>query len=1162
MPETTIPAVKENYSLGMNSYDSPKNLIPNMLQLLENALPGISIKPINGVNDAFVSTTKLGIPIEAPEDTFFRPNSVYVEAGGKEFFFIWSYNSTHTDQYLLEIWNLTDSIRTKLIYADFNRTDVYFDMIKLYDAVYITMNYEMTTNHVSTYRTKNKIVEWDSDASDWLVREMGIDVAGSFQELSIEDMKQTSWEARASHEVVFFNGKLWMGGGASGTEKLPGLLYSLDGVTWKQAMQPNIAPFDDRIEFGFLVYDNKLWVIAGSTYGTSYKNDVWYSTDGTTWTRATASAAFSGRYGLGVCVYNDLMWVISGRTGAASYADDVYSSSDGVTWTLVKSSAAFTACSQMGIMVYDNKMWMTGGYTGSYIDEVYYSSDGDTWTQATATAAFGNRGSHSVAVHRGKMWVIHGYSGSFYDDVYSSTDGATWTQETADTGIVDRAYSASCIFLNKIWLWGGIGSGSTYYNDSYASSDGVTWDSQEGGLTPDLFRSYSATYVRRTDSYSKLASMVDYEYSIWEDWRGRTVVSVDEKLLTGTVSLSGTALTGTGSGTAFDTQLAADDYIRIDGKYKKYKITSVTDATNAVVVNNDSDTYTTKEFSLLPLADDPITTDKFNVGVIEGIEDIENRQIIEMIPPTTTNGRVFIQIPDVTDALAQGATHLRVWRTLGHAVQATAEGLTHRYLVDIALSGQGFTQIKIYRDKTTDNALRGETNYLEMTGYDVPPQGRYIIWAGEILWIGGVPGHDGKWFHSVRRGTPGVSFNTKFPQKYASMFDLGEDFIVCDPSDGQKDTGVAELHGDLYFFKERKVFVLSGSDPHKIPDRRSSTIGCACPHTLVHADIPQYGGECLLFESDKGPAYVSAGGKVGLVKEYLIDELWPDKTGILKLSNGNPTNWYTRNKITCSFWQNTWWFFYGDSRDASCQLSTNKIFGFHYGSAGNSIGPFQRVIEESSSVAIYQPQILVPIDNIRAYTFSHCIDVATAIHYRLTRFCDPTKFQDTFDEVTIPYNMKYQTRFIYSDPLNKRKTRQAKAVILFIDFVDSEDLTITINVDKLRHQASAVYSETRQTGVFKGAGGASWVYYRDLIQAILPETLFSGRHYNLEITKVVPSDGNVEIFNQEIDLYPEEEIEPEYYDALDQVGTTYFVIDTEDEYPKEDAHDNVLPAEA
>jgi hypothetical protein len=62
-----------------------------------------------------------------------------------------------------------------------------------------------------------------------------------------------------------------------------------------------------------VVYDGKMWVMGGSDG--SRKNDVWWSTDGVTWTRATASAGWSARYAHTSVVYDGKMWVMGGYSG-------------------------------------------------------------------------------------------------------------------------------------------------------------------------------------------------------------------------------------------------------------------------------------------------------------------------------------------------------------------------------------------------------------------------------------------------------------------------------------------------------------------------------------------------------------------------------------------------------------------------------------------------------------------------------------------------------------------------------------------------------------------------------------------------------------------------------------------------------------------------------
>ena len=108
----------------------------------------------------------------------------------------------------------------------------------------------------------------------------------------------------------------------------------------------------------------------------------------------------------------------------------------------------------------------------------------------------------------------------------------------------------------------------------------------------------------------------------------------------------------------------------------------------------------------------------------------------------------------------------------------------------------GQYEYKILRDGTTDAVLEYETNLLLVTGLEAPPLGRYCKWVGGTLWIGGNPETKGFWYRS--------EFATgKNPKKWSTFFNTTSNYIVCDPEDGQEDTGCMILGGDLYLFKER-----------------------------------------------------------------------------------------------------------------------------------------------------------------------------------------------------------------------------------------------------------------------------------------------------------------------------------------------------------------------
>jgi hypothetical protein len=189
-----------------------------------------------------------------------------------------------------------------------------------------------------------------------------------------------------------------------------------------------------------LVYDNKMWVMGGRITGDTTKNDVWYSTDGITWTQATAAADWSARAYFGGTVYDNKMWVMGGWTASNTQKNDVWYSTDGATWTQATAAAAWSARHAPSVLTYNNKMWVIGGASESgcgsksgcvqtYNNSVYYSTDGATWTQATAAANWTARANHTSVVYNNKMWVLGGRAGLAKNDVwYSNLTSSGWVR--------------------------------------------------------------------------------------------------------------------------------------------------------------------------------------------------------------------------------------------------------------------------------------------------------------------------------------------------------------------------------------------------------------------------------------------------------------------------------------------------------------------------------------------------------------------------------------------------------------------------------------------------------------------------------------------------------------------------------------------------------------
>lgn len=240
-----------------------------------------------------------------------------------------------------------------------------------------------------------------------------------------------------------------------------------DGSTWTEATAN--AAWADRKSHASVVFDGKMWVSGGIDASSNQTNDVWYSTDGVNWTQATANAPWSARMSHTMLTYDNKMWILGGFKNVTGNTNDVWYSTDGANWTQATASAAWFARSAHSSVVFDNKMWVLGGSTQN---DVWYSTDGINWTQATANAAWSDRQNQTTVAFDNKMWVTGG-GNSFKNDVWYSTDGANWTQATPSAAWSARQDHTSVVYNSKMWIIGGLDG--SYKNDVWYSTDGINW---------------------------------------------------------------------------------------------------------------------------------------------------------------------------------------------------------------------------------------------------------------------------------------------------------------------------------------------------------------------------------------------------------------------------------------------------------------------------------------------------------------------------------------------------------------------------------------------------------------------------------------------------------------------------------------------------------------
>lgn len=378
------------------------------------------------------------------------------------------------------------------------------------------------------------------------------------------DANPSGFNGRQSHTLLSYNGDLYVIGGIDGNGDYVNDVYksSDNGASWT-ALAVSGLP-SNIMNHSSVVFNNdgsgdKMWIIGGSTYDTSYTylNSIYYSTDGASWVEVqNPTGIFSERrylksvalgnkvvtiggstYRIGVTkpgiftsenmtdwseaasieerayhssiVFSDKMWIIGGYK-SSTYFNDVWSSTDGETWSRATNSAFSTGRSDFAMVDFDGKMWVLGGKTDAttLTDEVYTSTDGITWTQETITNSFGARSGHEAIVFNNKIWVTGGYNGTNYTtDVYSSdATGLDFTQEITtglDTGFTDHTMF---VHNNKMWIVGGLLSGGTYTSAIYSSTDGLTWTS-EGTLSSDARAGHSTCVYVNTEGDNEIYTM-------------------------------------------------------------------------------------------------------------------------------------------------------------------------------------------------------------------------------------------------------------------------------------------------------------------------------------------------------------------------------------------------------------------------------------------------------------------------------------------------------------------------------------------------------------------------------------------------------------------------------------------------------------------------------
>jgi hypothetical protein len=231
------------------------------------------------------------------------------------------------------------------------------------------------------------------------------------------------WDGRHCGGYVVFKDRMWIVGGDCLLKHYQSDVWSSsDGVHWTQATAN--APWGQRNLHVTMVHDGKLWVMGGQTVPQFvpgvpevFYNDVWSSADGAHWTRVTEHAAWSPRGMIqGSVDLHGRMWLLGGGTYDTPahpkrlFYNEVWSSADGIDWRR-DAIAPWAPRQYQSVAVFDNKMWIMAGANFDTREmnrnDVWYSADGVQWSELPHTP-WPTRHAGSVFVYADHLWMVAG----------------------------------------------------------------------------------------------------------------------------------------------------------------------------------------------------------------------------------------------------------------------------------------------------------------------------------------------------------------------------------------------------------------------------------------------------------------------------------------------------------------------------------------------------------------------------------------------------------------------------------------------------------------------------------------------------------------------------------------------------------------------------------
>lgn len=278
---------------------------------------------------------------------------------------------------------------------------------------------------------------------------------------------ETAYGRRSWHTSLVFKNRIWVMAG-KGNEIYNDVWASTDGSSWDLVTEA--APFSKRRHAAATVFENRMWIAGGRSGfldGSQSLNDVWFTENGEDWKAATLNPNFTKRFGHSLTAFKGHMWIIGGFEKSETWASDkIIASGDGVLWFPINSTPAFGNRAYHTALVHNNLLWLIGGVGASMLGpdttgnaEVWYSDNGQDWVLATQDASFPARFGHTAVSAGDYIYIIGGSNPNenhhHLNDIWRSHNGTDWEEMMVTAPPHKRLGHTSLFFNNRVWALDG-----------------------------------------------------------------------------------------------------------------------------------------------------------------------------------------------------------------------------------------------------------------------------------------------------------------------------------------------------------------------------------------------------------------------------------------------------------------------------------------------------------------------------------------------------------------------------------------------------------------------------------------------------------------------------------------------------------------------------------